>query len=247
MEMNTLAISLSVIIAFAATLSAGIFVRKFKSNIGVVCAFSAGFFISLSLFDLLPNILSLVSETQIPAERPLLLTVGGFLLLFALDRAFSKFHSKEHNMEKKMLHPRIGLLSTMEFCSHGFIEGLAIGLSFQFQFGLGVFVAIAVISHDFCDGINTLALMLNSGNTLKSSMGMLFVDAIAPVLGAVTTLAFSIESYFLTFMLSFLAGSFLYMGGGSLLPDAHRMNRPVVTLIFFALGFLLVVLFTTIL
>jgi ZIP family zinc transporter len=87
--------------------------------------------------------------------------------------------------------------------------------------------------------------MLNSGNTLKFSIGMLFVDAIAPVLGAVATLFFSIESYFLVFMLSFLAGSFLYMGGGNLLPDAYRMNRPVVTTIFFALGFMLVILLTT--
>ena len=242
--MNSLAILLSAIAAFAATLSAGIFIRKFKSNIGVVCAFSAGFFTALSLFDLSPDILSLVSDAQISVERPLFTAVGGFLFLFALDRVFSKFHSKDHNMENKMLRPRIGLLFATEFCSHGFIEGLAIGLSFQFQFGLGVFVAIAVISHDFCDGISTLALMLNSGNTLKSSMSMLFVDAIAPVLGAVTTLFFSIESYFLVFMLSFLAGSFLYIGGGNLLPDAYRMNRPVVTTIFFAVGFLLVILLT---
>lgn len=243
--MNTLPIMLSAAVAFAATLSAGIFIRKFKSNVGVVCAFSAGFFIALSLFDLLPGILSLVPKAQISFAQPVFTAIGGFFFLFALDRAFSRLHLKDPNMEEKTLRPRIGLLSTMEFCSHGFIEGLAIGLSFQLQFGLGIFVAIAVISHDFCDGISTLALMLNSGNTLKSSMNMLFVDAIAPVLGAAITLFFSIENYFLVVMLSFLAGSFMYMGGGTLLPDANRMNRPVVTIAFFTLGFLLVLLFAT--
>lgn len=242
--MNTLPILLSALVAFAATLSAGIFIKKFKSNIGVVCAFSAGFFIALSLFDLIPDILLLAPQAQSSLEKPLLTGIGGFFFLFALDYAFSKFHLKNHNMEMKTLRPRIGLLSTMEFCSHGFIEGLAIGLSFQFEFGLGIFVAVAVVSHDFCDGISTLALMLNSGNTLKSSMNMLFVDAIAPVLGALTTLFLPIGNYFLVLMLSFLAGGFLYMGGGSLLPDANRMNRPVVTIIFFSLGFLLVVFFT---
>ncbi len=245
--MDTLPILISAIMAFTATLSAGIFVRKFKSNIGVICAFSAGFFIALSLFDLIPAVLSLVPQTQSSFERPLFTAIGGFFLLFAIDRSFSKFHLMDHNMEMKTLRPRIGLLSTIEFCSHGFIEGLAIGLSFQLQFGLGIFVAIAVVSHDFCDGINTLTLMLNSGNTLKSSINMLFVDAIAPVIGAVTTLFFSIGDYFLVLMLSFLAGGFLYMGGGSLLPDANRMNRPVTTVIFFAIGFLLVLLSTTIL
>ena len=242
--MNTLPAILSAIIAFAATLSAGIFVKNLKSNIGVICAFSAGFFIALSLFDLLPKIIALAPGTQISIDKPLLTAIAGFFFLFVLDLAFSKIHLKDHHMANKTLQPRIGLLSTIEFCSHGFIEGLAIGVSFQLQFGLGVFVAVAVISHDFCDGISTLALMLNSGNTLKSSMSMLFFDAIAPVLGAATTLFFSIENYFLVLMLSFLAGSFLYIGGGSLLPDAYRMNRPIVTILFFLVGFLLIILFT---
>ncbi len=244
--MNSLPIILSAIIAFAATLSAGILVKKFKSNIGVVCAFSAGFFIALVLFNLLPDVFSMVSGTRISPEIPLLAGAGGFFLLFAFDLVFSKFHLKNHHMTDKSLRPLIGLLSTMEFCSHGFIEGLAIGMSFQLEFGLGLLVAAAVVSHDFCDGISTLALMLNSGNTIKSSMGMLLVDAIAPVLGAFTAFLFSIGNYFLVPALSFLAGSFLYIGGGTLLPDANRMNRPIVTVVFFALGFILIVLLTAI-
>jgi zinc transporter ZupT len=147
-------------------------------------------------------------------------------------------------MMVRIPQPRIGLLSTIEFCSHGFIEGLAIGVSFQLELSLGVFVAIAVVSHDFCDGISTLALMLNSGNTMKSSMGMLLVDALAPVIGAVTTLFFTIQNYFLAFALSFLVGSFLYMGAGSLLPDAYKMNRPAITIFFFLAGFFIILFFT---
>jgi zinc transporter ZupT len=115
------------------------------------------------------------------------------------------------------------MLATLEFCSHGFLEGLAIGLTFQIQFSLGIFVAIAVVTHDFCDGISTLTLMLNSGNTPKTSLRLLFVDAIA-----------------------FLVGSFLYIGGGTLLPDAYKMNRPSTTVSLFIFGFFLVLFFTKI-
>jgi zinc transporter ZupT len=87
----------------------------------------------------------------------------------------------------RRFQPRIGLLSDLEFCSHGFLEGLAIGISFQLELNLGLVVTIAVISHDFCDGVNTLALMLNSGNNIRSAMNILFIDAIAPVLGAFST------------------------------------------------------------
>ena len=241
--MNTVPIILSAIAAFAATLSAGIFIKKFKSNIGIVCAFSAGSFIALSAFDLLPTILALSPETQSPLYQLLLTATAGFLLLFALNRSLSRLHMENHEMTKGNMYPKIGLLSTLEFCSHAFLEGLAMGISFQIQLGLGVFVAIAVISHDFCDGLSTLALMLNSGNSLKSSMSMLLVDAIAPVLGAVSTLFFAIQNYFLVYVLSFLFGSFLYIGAGTLLPDAYRMNRPIITIVFFLLGFFIIAIF----
>lgn len=243
--MNTPVILLSAFAAFAATLSAGIFINRFKERIGLVCAFSAGFFIALSLLHVLPDVLLLLPEAQISAERILLTAVAGFFILFALNYPFLKPRFKSHYVQSVALRRRIGLLSTVEFCSHGFVEGIAMGLSFQFEFGLGVFVAVAVISHDFCDGISTLVLMLNSGNTLNSSMRMLLVDAVAPVLGAVATLVFTIQSYFLALMLSFLAGSFLYIGAGSLLPEAIRMNRPIGTIAFFSLGFLLILFFTT--
>jgi zinc transporter ZupT len=244
--MNILPIVLSAIIAFAATLSAGIFIKKFKNNIGIVCALSAGFFIALALFDLLPEVLTLAPGAQISLDSLLLTGSFGFVFLFVLERVFSFFHLKKHGMTKISLQPRIGLLATLEFCSHGFLEGLAIGLSFQLQLGLGIIVAIAVVSHDFCDGISTLTLMFNSGNSLRSSLRLLFVDAIAPVIGATVTLFVVIQQSFLIYSLSFLVGSFFYIGGGTLLPDAYRMNRPILTFLLFMFGFLLVLLFTKI-
>jgi zinc transporter ZupT len=244
--MNALPIVLSVIIAFLATLSAGIFVKKLRNNIGIVCAFSAGFFIALSLFDLLPDMLELAPESQVSLANLLLTSIVGFAFLFSLDRFFSRFHQKKHMSTKIVVQPRVGLLSTLEFCSHGLLEGIAIGVSFQLQFGLGIFIAIAVVSHDFCDGISTLTLMLNSGNSLKSAMRMLFIDAVAPALGAAATLVFVVQNYFLVYSLSFLFGSFLYVGGGNLFPDAYRMNRPIVTIGFFLFGFFLILIFNKI-
>lgn len=244
--MNTLPVLLSATMAFLATVSAGIFIKKFKSNIGIVCAFSSGFFVALSVFDLLPTVLALASEVQVPLDRLSLTAIVGFVFLFAINRGFSRFHMNNHHAAERAVEPKIGVLATLEFCSHAFLEGIAIGVSFQLEFGLGVFVALAVVSHDFCDGISTLALMLNSGNTLKSSISMLFVGALAPVLGASVTLFFAIQSYFLVYALAFLFGSFLYIGAGTLLPDAYRMNRPIVTVIFFLVGFLLILSFTQI-
>ena len=234
------------IIAFAATLSAGLFAKKLKNRIGIVCAFSAGFFIAISFFELLPDILVLLPEAQITLDRLFLTAVIGFVSLFAINRSFSRLHMKKHTMAKNTFQPRIGLISTLEFCSHAFLEGIAIGVSFQLQFDLGIFIAVAVISHDFCDGISTLALMLDSGNSLSSSMRLLLLGAIAPALGAISTLFFGIQSFILVYALSFLLGSFLYMAGGVLLPDAYKMNRPITTLVFFIIGFFLILIIASI-
>ena len=136
------------------------------------------------------------------------------------------------------------MLATLEFCSHGFLEGACHRFKFSASVWIRNICRVAVVSHDFCDGISTLTLMLNSGNSRKSSMRMLFIDAIAPVIGAATTLVFEIQNYLLVYALAFLFGSFLYMGGGSLLPNAYQMNRPAITVVLFLTGFLLILVLT---
>jgi zinc transporter ZupT len=156
---------------------------------------------------------------------PLFTAVIGFFFLYTLEYGLFQTLKTNKTSNKRTPNPTMGSVSALEFSAHGFIEGLAIGISFQFEWRLGLLVALAVISHDFCDGMSTLTLMLKSGNTMKASMIMLFLDAIAPILGALATLFFFVPDYYIVFALAFLAGSFVYMSVGSLLPEAYRKNR----------------------
>ena len=243
--MNDLPIFVSVITAFCATLSAGLLARKMQRNMGIVCAFAAGFFIALPLFDLLPDILSILPQVQVTFYLLLGTAIAGFFFLYGIYHATPNAHSRNH--EHQTTRPEVGLFSTIEFCAHGFLEGLAIGLSFGINFTLGVLVAFAVISHDFCDGMSTLTLMLKSGNSLKASLGMLLVDASAPVFGAFASFLFVYESAIVVYALAFLIGSFLYIGAASLLPDAYHMAGRNVTASFFALGFGIILVISRIL
>jgi len=85
-------------------------------------------------------------------------------------------------------------------------------------------VAIAVISHDFTDGMNTVALMLNHKNTPAKSKLFLLLDSIAPVLGVGLTLFFTVSPHFLVLYLGFFAGFLLYIGAGDILPEAHSQQ-----------------------
>src|SRR6185295_10761734 len=86
---------------------------------------------------------------------------------------------------------------------------------------IGILIAIAVISHDFTDGMNTVSLMLNHKNTDKKAKLFLFITALTPVLGVASTLFFSVPEYFLYLYLGFFAGFLLYIGAADILPEAH--------------------------
>ena len=55
---------------------------------------------------------------------------------------------------------------------------------------------------------------------------MLVLDAIAPVAGALATLAFTIPPYALMLYLGFFAGFLLYIGAADILPEAHSRAAP---------------------
>jgi zinc transporter ZupT len=231
--------------AFLSTLSGGLVAARLsRSRLGALTAFAAGVLIAVPLFDLLPETLNLAAQGTVRPERVLQVTALGFIFLYVLERYFSVHRVCEGDVCRNVRHPKGGLLGATELSAHSFIDGFAIGLGFHVATSVGIIVALAVVSHDFADGINTVTVMLNSGNPLKSSLRMLLVDAVAPVLGAATTLFITLPEQALIFLLSFFAGGFLYLGAGDLLPEAHEQNPPLVSVVASLAGFLLIFVLT---
>ncbi len=231
---------LAVTLAFTVTLLGGLFsIRYYRRNIGVLGAFTAGMLIALSLFDLFPKVLTLSQTVQMSLESGVATAILGFTILYGADR-YLQLPKHKGTHRQNNLRRAVGLFATSEFCSHGFFEGLAIGFSFQLDLHLGAIVAAAVVSHDFCDGIGTVTLMLNSGNSTGDSIIMLLIDAAAPIAGAATTLFLSPENYYMLLLLAFIAGGFIYLGCGNLLPKAYRENARPITLVSFIAGFTLI-------
>jgi ZIP family zinc transporter len=141
-------------------------------------------------------------------------------------------------------HHRGGFFGAAELSAHSFMDGLAIGIGFQMEFRVGIIVSIAVIAHDLMDGFNTVTVMLQSKNSLRASIKMLLLDAIAPILGLLSTLMIKIPVNYLIWILPFFAGGFLYLGSSDLLPKVHEKGDPLVSIAFTLLGFLLIFVIT---
>jgi ZIP family zinc transporter len=124
---------------------------------------------------------------------------------------------------------------------------LAIGFGLEADVHVGLLIAFAVICHDFIDGLSTVTVMLNSGNSLRNSLRMLLFDAVAPIMGVVVTLFIQLPTYYLVLLLPFFAGGFLYLGASDLLPTAHEKNPPILTIITCTAGFALIFIMTYVL
>ena len=104
---------------------------------------------------------------------------------------------------------------------HSFIDGLGIGLAFGLDSATGFLVFIAVISHDFADGLNTVSFILSQSGDRRSARKWLRIDAIAPLLGAIVGSLVTVSDLTLGYILCVYSGFFLYMGATDLLPEAH--------------------------
>lgn len=244
-----------ILIAFAtffSTLLGGLFALKLKDKLHLILGFSAGAVIAVAFFDLLPESLRLGNDFY-SNEIILTFVAVGFLIYLALDRLiFLHAHAHSHGnegahkgalegvleCEKKISR---GILGAGSLCFHSFLDGVAIGLAFQVSAAIGVIVAVAVLTHDFSDGINTVGMILKSGNdsnggNRKRALSWLFADAIAPVVGVVATLFFTVPEQGLSVILALFSGFFLYIGASDLIPESHHAHPKFLTTIMTLLG-----------
>jgi ZIP family zinc transporter len=212
------------LLAFVMTLAGGWFAFRYRRSLQAIMAFSAGLLIGVAFLDLLPEIFELARQHAIPVRTLMTVTIGGFVAIFLLEKLTIIHSEKTHDQPGH--HHNVGLAGAIGLSFHSFLDGLAIGVGFQAGTDVGIIVLLAVLAHDFADGLNTVTFMLASRNSRWRTIALLLVDAAAPVLGALTANVIHIEPRVLTYQLAFFAGFLLYLGASDLLPHVHERPRP---------------------
>ncbi|HVB20226.1 MAG TPA: ZIP family metal transporter [Candidatus Paceibacterota bacterium] len=226
--MNVFLVSLA---ASAATFVGGSFALKFRDKLHLILGFSAGAVAGVALFDLLPEAINLGAKYH-SASAVALFIAAGFFGYFILDRLIL-LHTHEEDGETNA--PR-GAFGALTLSVHSFLDGVAIGVSFQASVMVGIVVTAAVLTHDFSDGINTVNLVLKNGGSRKRAFRWLLTDAAAPAAGAASTLFFSIPESAIGLVLAVFAGSFLYLSASDLIPESHHRHPRALTTVMTLLG-----------
>lgn len=216
------------LLAFVMTLAGGAFAFRYQRYLHAIMAFSAGLLIGVAFLDLIPELFELAVSLKLDVRRLMLTVIAGFVAIFLLEK-LTIIHSEKAHDSPGHRH-QVGLVGAIGLSFHSFLDGLAIGVAFQAGSEVGFLVLLAVLAHDFADGLNTVTFMLATRNSRWRTVTLLVVDALAPVAGALLANVLEIEARMLAYQLAFFAGFLLYLGASDLLPHGHE--RPRFALIF---------------
>jgi zinc transporter ZupT len=214
---------------FVSTAVGGLFALRHRDRLHLILGFTAGVILGVVAFDVFPEIFDLAHGHGGNIDAAMLAMIGGFLIFHIVEKSLL-LHSAHEDEYGRHHHPHVGVASALALAGHSFADGVAIGLAFQASGSVGVAVAIAVIAHDFADGLNTVSLALAHGNSRRRATLLLALDALAPVLGAASTLLVHVSTPGLLIYLGFFAGFLLYVGAADILPEAHSPHPSLPTL-----------------
>ncbi|MFB8143535.1 ZIP family metal transporter [Streptomyces parvus] len=218
--------------AFLMTLAGGWVAQRVTDRRHLVLGLAGGLMLGVVGLDLLPEAIEAAGEPVFGVPMALLLFVGGFLVAHLVERLLSArqvAHGAGGHHGDRV--PQVGLTAAAAMVGHSLMDGIALGAAFQVSGSMGVAVALAVISHDFADGFNTYTLTSLYGNARRKALLMLFAAAVAPVVGAATTLLFTLPEELLGGYLGFFGGALLYLAAAEILPEAHHTHPARSTLL----------------
>lgn len=237
---------IAALLPFFSTLLGGVAALRLRHRLHAFMALAAGVVVATAIVNLLPEALELVGpDGTLGVGVAAVVGFIGFSLVEAFLHQSSFEHAGEHeSVDHEHDHEHsngggaaiarapgapsrvLALLPPISLIIHSTLDGLAIGLAFQAGGEIGVIVLIAVLAHDFADGMNVVTLALDAARGQRLAIGLLILDALAPLAGAALSTVVAVSPGALGLLLASFAGVFIAVGAGHLLPESqHRDPR----------------------
>jgi zinc and cadmium transporter len=203
-------------------------------------SYAVGTLLAVSLLALLPEALETLKPTA--ALGTLL---GGVLAFFLLEKLVLWRHC--HDAHECEVHTSSAAsLVIVGDAFHTFVDGAVIAAAVVTSIPLGITTALAVAAHEIPQEVGDVAILLRAGYSRGKAFTVNILAGIGGVLGALAMLfASQTLPHALPFVLSFAAGSFLYVAMSDLIPDLHRgglQGGPAKQLLLIGAGILTIVL-----
>src|SRR5688500_8492460 len=204
-------------------------------------SYAVGTLLGVSLLALLPEALR-----SLPPTVALGTLLGGVLAFFLLEKLVLWRHC--HTGHDCEVHTSSAAsLVIIGDAFHTFVDGALIAAAVLTSIPLGATTALAVAAHELPQEVGDFAILLRAGYSRGRAFTLNLMSAAGGVLGALAMLGAShTVPNALPYVLSFAAGSFLYVAMSDLIPDLHRgggvEGGPVKQLLLIGAGILTIVL-----
>ena len=225
------------ILPFISTLLGGMAALRLRHRLHPAMAAAAGILVATALVDLLPESIELIGEDNGPLLAGAAAVVG-FLVYTAVEalihqQSYEHGHPRAedpdaphaHDPQPVVASSALGWLAPAGLIAHSVLDGLAIGLGFEAGTEVGIVVTLAVLVHDFADGLNIVTVALAGGRGRAAAIVLLALDAVASIVGIAASQVVTLAPEQLGILLGGFGGAFIAIGAGHLLPEAQH-GRP---------------------
>ncbi|MFL5843352.1 MAG: ZIP family metal transporter [Solirubrobacteraceae bacterium] len=206
---------------FFSTMGGGIAALRWPARLELLMAVAGGAVLGAAIFDLIPEAVDHAHASGVAAWVPYVMALVGYGGFRILEQ---RLHRQDHSHGPD----RMGVAGAAGFTVHSFFDGLAIGLGFHLDEGVGVIVALAVIGHDFSDGLNTVSYLVAHGHDRARQWRWLLATASAPLAGALVGGLVPVPDETFPIALGFFSGVFVYAATSNLLPRALKASTAAV-------------------
>jgi ZIP family zinc transporter len=220
-----------------ATTLGGVLAFRSRDRFHLILGLSAGLLLGLVGFDLLPEVFELNTDQFAGVPVVSIAILAGFLILHIVERGFGSHEPAESHYGHDHEHHSVsGVIGALAMGGHVFLDGVGLGVAFQVSPSLGIAVFLAIVVHAFSDGLNTVSMLIKSGNWTKNSKYLLGLDAVARIGGATLGTYLALNDKYLALYLALFTGFVIYIATSHILPEAHSRHASRWTLVATALG-----------
>jgi zinc transporter ZupT len=192
-----------------------------------VIAFAAGVLLAVVFFEILP-------ETNLKSDSGYL--AAGFITFYLLEKLVMIHACGEAECHTH----QIGPVAVLGMALDNVVDGAGIMVGYLIDPYLGLTITLAVVLHEIPQGMSSALIMREAKWRRQGTMLALVLAGLLYPIGAL--LAGFIPPGFQQKLLAFIAGDFIYLGAGDLLPEAHRQfNWKVVASVLCGMAFMLVI------
>ncbi len=210
------------------TFIGGAVVLRWKRDLHPWLSLSGGILLGVAFLDLLPEAIEHGTKSGLAVQTVLTGALLAILAFHLLDAIFAVHAHHDHASGEPVEpcgnehHRTKGWIRASGMILHSFFDGLAIGGGFAIDPKLGLLITLAVVMHDFSDGMSTVTILKHAlGDAHRSILPMLVLDALAPFIGSLVGMALAPQQGMIALMLSVFSGFFIFLALSELLPQAH--------------------------